>query len=81
MHRARDRGLIEREDHPLDFAPAAEMDDVAEIAATAGPAACLGNGMVAEMGQEIRRLGKRAAAGDVDVVTQNTPRLVLLGML
>jgi uncharacterized protein (DUF39 family) len=37
--------------------------------------------MVAKMGNKIRRLGKRAAAGDVDVVTQNTPRLVLLGML
>jgi uncharacterized protein (DUF39 family) len=37
--------------------------------------------MVPEMRDKIRRLGKRAAAGDVDVVTQNTPRLVLLGML
>jgi hypothetical protein len=67
------RSLIEREDHPLDFAPAAEMDDVAEVAATAGAAPGFGYGMVAEILQEIRRLGKGAAAGGVNVVTQENP--------
>jgi hypothetical protein len=34
--------------------------------------------VLAEMGKQFRRLGKRAAAGDMNVVTQvRTPRSVL----
>ena len=73
VNQAHCRRLIQRKDHPLDFAPAAEMDDVAEIAASAGAAPGFRDGMVAEMLQEIRRLGKCEAAGSVDVVTQENP--------
>jgi hypothetical protein len=62
--------LTEGEEHALHFAPAAEVDDVTKVAASTGAAAGFGNGVLAEMGKQFRRLGKRAAAGDMDVVTQ-----------
>lgn len=64
-------------DHPFHLAPAAEVDDVAEIAAFPRPAPCFRHGMIPEMRNQIGRLGKRAAAGSVNVVTQNTPRFFL----
>jgi hypothetical protein len=70
MHQARGGFLIEGEEHALYFAPAAEVDDVAEVAASAGATAGLGDRVLAEMGKQFRRLGKRAAAGDMNVVTQ-----------
>ena len=51
------------------------MDDVAEIAAVPGAPPRFRNGMLPEMLHEFGGLGERAAAGDVNVVTQNTPRL------
>jgi hypothetical protein len=66
-----------RSDHPLDFAPAAEMDDIAQVAAAPGTAAGFGRRMVSEMGNQFRGLGKGAAAGDMNGVTQNTPRQCL----
>lgn len=64
-------------DHAFNFAPAAEMNDVAEIAAAPGAAARFPDRFVAEMGQKFSGLGERAAAGSVDIVTQKTPRLFL----
>ena len=69
------RLFAEGSDHPLHFAPAAEMNYVAKLAAAAGTAPRFGHGVLAEAGNQLRGLGKRAAAGNVDVVTQNTPRL------
>ena len=75
VNEARRRLVAKRSDHPLHFAPAAEMNYVAKLAAAAGTAPRFGHGVLAEAGNQLRGLGKRAAAGNVDVVTQNTPRL------
>ena len=69
--------LAKGEDHPLHFAPPAEMNDVADVAAFAGAQPGFGHGVVAETGKKIRGLGKRAAAGDVNIVTQSNPPVVL----
>jgi hypothetical protein len=72
------RGLLaEGEDHPLNLAPSAEMDDVAEIAAFTGARPRFRHGMVAETGKKRSGLGKRAVAGDVNIVTQSNPPVVL----
>lgn len=78
MNEARGRSGRKGADHPLHFAPAAEMDDVTELAAFAGAAARFRNGMVAKTGQEFRGLGKRAAAGGMNLVTQENPPMCLL---
>ena len=54
------------------------MDNVAEVAAFAGAAPRFRDGMVAETGQEFGGLGKRAATGDVNLVTQENPPMCLL---
>lgn len=77
MDQAGRRLLAKCADHPFHFAPAAEVDDVAEVAAAAGAPPRFGDRMLAEMLNKLRGLGKRAAAGSVNVVTQNTPRPVL----
>ena len=73
MNQAGARLQAKGADHPLDLAPAAEMDDIAEVTALPGAAARFGHGMVAEMGNEFRGLGESAPAGDVNVVVQANP--------
>ena len=73
MNQPRRSGLIEGEEHAFHFAPAAEVDDVSEVAASAGAAARFGDGVFAEMGKQFRRLGKRAAARGMYIVTQVEP--------
>ncbi len=68
----------QRTDHPLDLAPTAEMDHISEITAAAGAGSRFRNGMVAEMRDQLRRLGENEAPGRVNIVTQSTPRLMLL---
>ena len=53
----------EQTDHPLDLAPAAIVDDVAERAATMRPARGLAGGIIAEPAHEIVRVGDRGAVG------------------
>ncbi len=78
VNQARGGLLPEGEDHPLHFPPPAEMNDIAELAAAPRAAPRLRNCMVAEMLNKLRRLGKRAAAGDVNIVTQKHPPAFLV---
>ena len=73
MQRSARGVLAKREDHPLDIAPAAEVDDVAKIAAAASALPRLRHGVVAETCKKIRGLGKCAVAGNVNIVTQSNP--------
>ena len=73
MNQARARLQAKGADHPLDFAPAAEMDDVAKVAALPGAAARFGHGKLAEIRDKVRGFGKGASAGDVNVVVQANP--------
>ena len=77
MDKARGGLLPQRADHPLNLPPAAEVDDIAKLAASPGAAPRFRHGMVSETRNQLRGLGKRAAAGDVNIVPQNTPRLFL----
>jgi hypothetical protein len=65
--------LAEHVDHPPDLAPAAEMDDVAEVAAAAGAKRGLGARIGAEAGDELGRIVKRGAVGEMDVTAQFPP--------
>lgn len=62
-------------DHPLDLAPAAEMEDVAERAAAVGPRRRLARGMGAEARDQLRRVGRRRAVGKVDAL-HDVPALI-----
>ena len=70
VNQTRNGGLIEGENHPLHFAPTAEVDDVAKLAAAPGAAASFRDRSVTEMGKKIRGFGKSAPAGGMNVVTQ-----------
>lgn len=58
MDGAGDRLVADQVDHPGDFAPAAEMNEVAEIPAAVGAQDRLGSGMDSETLDELRRLGE-----------------------
>ena len=63
----------EEGDHPLDLAPAAIMDDVAERAALARAPGRLERGMVAVMADQLVRVGDRRSVRQVDVIVQGPP--------
>src|SRR5690348_5145657 len=67
----------EQLDHPLDLAPAAEMNDVAEIPAAVGPRRGFAGGVNAEAGDELGRVGRGRRVGEIDLV-QRFPRAFLL---
>src|SRR5439155_9480576 len=60
-------------DHPLDLAPAAEVDEISERAAAMGADRRFRRRMIAEIGDKIGRVGQGFPAGEMDVVTQCFP--------
>lgn len=67
------RLVAEHRDHPLDLAPAAEVDDIAEDPAAVGADRRLRHGVLAEAGDELGSVGQGFPAGEMDVVTQGFP--------
>jgi len=58
MHRPGHRFVAHQLDHPSDLAPAAEMDEIAEVAAAVGAKRRLRPGILAETLDQPRRLGE-----------------------
>ena len=56
MDRPSHRLVADQLDHPRDLAPAAEMDEIAEVAAAVGAQGGFGPGMDAETLDQLRRL-------------------------
>ena len=70
------RTLCEQQDHPLDLPPAAEMVDIAELAAALGARRRLAGGEFAEASDQVRGVGRRGAVGKVDISGQGLTRSV-----
>lgn len=62
------------QDQALDLAPAAEMVDIADLAAPAGAGRGLARRVGAEAGDQFGRVGGGRAVGQVDVELQLLPR-------
>ena len=77
MDRPRHHFVAKHVDRPLDLPPAAEMDDVAEIAASIGALRRFGTGEFPEPVDQLRGVGESRAIGHMDMVTQPTPRSFL----
>lgn len=72
MDRPGHRVVADQLDHPRHLAPAAEMDEIAEVAAAVGAQRRLGSGMGAEALDQLRRLGERGGLEDC-VLMQASP--------
>lgn len=70
MNRVRHRLVGQHDDHPLDQAPAGEMDDVAVVSASIGANGRLRAGIFAEPSDEVGRVGERGAVRNVQMITQ-----------
>lgn len=68
----------EQQDHPLDLPPAAEMDDIADIAAAVGARRRFVGGVDAEARDEVGRIGCRRAVRKMDVLLHRFPRFSLI---
>lgn len=64
----------EQKDQSLDLPPAAEMVDIADLAAAVGARRRLAGGMDAEARDQLGRFGRRRAVGKMDVAGQGFPR-------
>ena len=60
----------EEQDQALDLPPAAEVDDIAELAASAGARRRLAGGVNAEARDQLGRVGRGRAVGEVDMGVQ-----------
>ena len=68
----------QKQDHALDLPPAAEMEDVAELAAAIGARRRLAGGIFAEARDQFGRVGRRRPVGKMDMKMQgSSARLVL----
>ena len=67
---------VQRADDAPDLAPAAEVYEVAEIAAAARPKLRLGRRIIAETADELGGLRDVRAAGKVNDVVQAIPRFL-----
>ena len=76
MHRAGDLFGAQQGDQPLDLAPTAEVDEIADVAAAPGALRRLGRGMLAEGRDEFRRVGKGRAVGEMNLLLQIEPPAV-----
>jgi hypothetical protein len=74
VHRAGHRLVAEQVDGTLGLAPAAEVEDVAEVAASVGALGRLAPRFGAEADDEIGRVGKGGAVGDGEIGLQSFPR-------
>ena len=57
----------QEQDHPLDLAPAAEMNDIAPLPAFPCPSGGLGRSEDPEAIDEVRRIGGGRAVGQMDM--------------
>ena len=73
MDRPRHRFVADQLDHPADLAPTAEMDEIAEVAASVRAKGGLRPGMVAETLDEPRRLGE-GSGRECGLLEQSFPR-------
>ena len=64
----------EQHDEPLDLAPPAEVDHVAELAAAIGTRGGLAGGVNAEMRDQLGRVDGRRGIGKMDVGLQGRSR-------
>lgn len=64
--------VAEHVDHPDDLPPAAEMDDIAEIAAAARPLGGLDHGKLAKAFEQLARVDECRPVGKKHIVTQRT---------
>jgi hypothetical protein len=58
MNRAGHRLVTHQLDHPLDFAPSAEVDEIAKVTASAGAQGGFRSGIFAETLDELSRFGE-----------------------
>ena len=65
--------IAEHRHHTLDLAPAAEVDEVAKIAASPGALGRFAQRIIAERLDKLGGLGQSGPAGEMDVVTQGFP--------
>jgi hypothetical protein len=72
--------LIRRKQHdqPLDLPPAAEMDDIAEIAAAVRARGGLAGSEIAKPRDQLGSLGRGGAVGQMNVIFQRFPRIFLI---
>jgi hypothetical protein len=63
-------------DDPFDLAPAAEVDDIAQLAASVGARGRFADGMNAEAIDQLGRFGNGRAIRHVDIIEQSFPRLL-----
>jgi hypothetical protein len=66
--------VAQHRDHPLDLAPAAEVDEIANGAAAVRANRRFRDRVVAEAVDKLGRVGQGFPAGEMDVVTQGFPR-------
>jgi len=64
VHRAHRFVISEQQDQPLDLAPVAEMDEIAEVAAALGARGGLQPGLVAEIGDQRPGIVERLPVGN-----------------
>ncbi len=74
MHRPGHRLVAHQFDHPHDLAPAAEMDEIAEVAASVGAQGGLRSGIFAETLDKLRRLGE-GGGRECSLMKQSFPRI------
>ena len=67
----------EQQDQPLDLPPAAEMGNIAKVATPIGARRRLAGGKVAETRDQLRGLGRGCAVGQMDVIFQRFPLILL----
>ena len=75
VDRARRPVRGEDRDDPFDLPPAAEMDDIAQLAASVRARRRLADRVDSEAIDQFRRLGDRRPVGHMDMVLQSFPRL------
>ena len=73
MDRAGHPPVREEGDDPFDLPPAAEVDEIAEIAAARRPQRRFGDGMLAEAGHKLGRVGERRPVGDMNLMLHSRP--------
>lgn len=76
MHRPGHRLVAHQLDHPADLAPATEMNEIAEVAASVRAQGGLRPGIFAETLDQLRRLGEGGGC-EGGLLKQSFPRLAV----
>lgn len=80
MDRPGHRLVAHQLDHPPHFAPSAEMDEIAQVAAPVGAQGRLRSGILAETLDQLRRLGE-GGGRECSWLKQSFPRIFSLPRL